>query len=62
MAGSIVPNNRKAWDPENESWDEFKARRHEGQSGTGQRNSQVNARELARKQVSRKEYAGVELA
>tara|TARA_B100000902_G_C27096405_1_gene806494 strand:+ start:396 stop:944 length:549 start_codon:yes stop_codon:yes gene_type:complete len=46
MAGQITPKNNNAWDPENESWDEYKVRRSEGQMGTGQPNSQKNARGL----------------
>jgi len=44
MAGTISTKNNNGWDPENESWDEFKARRFEGQMGIGQPNSQKNAR------------------
>ena len=40
MAGQITPKNNNAWDPENESWDEYKVRKSEGQMGMGQPNSQ----------------------
>jgi len=44
MSGQINNPMRNGWDPENESWDEYKARRFEGRAGTGQPNSQKNAR------------------
>tara|TARA_Y100000361_G_scaffold151503_1_gene169049 strand:+ start:261 stop:809 length:549 start_codon:yes stop_codon:yes gene_type:complete len=44
VAGQVNTPNNNGWDPENESWDEFKARRFEGRAGTGQPNSQKNAR------------------
>jgi hypothetical protein len=45
MAGYIThKNNKDGWDPEKESYDEYKARRFEGHAGTGQPNSQKNAR------------------
>ena len=44
MAGQISPKRNNGWDPEKESWDEWKARRFEGQMGIGQSNSQKNAR------------------
>ena len=46
MSGYIKKPNNNAWDPEKESWDEYKANRHSGQSGMGQPNSQTNARGL----------------
>lgn len=33
----------RPWDPENESWDEYKATRHAGQQGIGQPNSAKNS-------------------
>lgn len=44
MAGQINKPNNNGWDIENESYDEYKARRFEGQMGLGQPNSQKNAR------------------
>ena len=46
MSGYISKPNNNPWDPEKESWDEYKANRHSGQSGMGQPNSQTNARGL----------------
>ncbi len=46
MSGRINTPNNSSWDPSKESWDEFKANRHAGWSGTGQPNSQKNARGL----------------
>ena len=44
MSGYIKKPNNNSWDPEKESWDEYKANRHLGQAGIGQPNSQTNAR------------------
>jgi hypothetical protein len=44
MSGYIKPKNSNGWDPEKESWDEYKANRFSGQQGIGMANSQKNAR------------------
>ncbi len=46
MSGYISKPNKDGWDPEKESWDEYKANRFSGMSGTGQPNSQTNAKGL----------------
>ena len=44
MSGYITPKNNNGWDPEKDSWDEYKANRFSGQQGIGMPNIQKNAR------------------
>ena len=61
MSGYISKPNKDGWDPEKESWDEYKANRFSGMSGLDSRIVKLMQRVYVQIQIQPRELVNVEL-